>query len=201
VRGFDHHKEAGFTLIEMLVAMFIFALISVGSMAALNGSLQSKEQVQLRLEQIRTLELGRAIMAEDMANIILRENRDTLGQFERFDLRGGASSLLEFTRAGRQNPGGLQARGDIERVRYLFEGQALVRRSLIHENPSQSTQTRDVVLFDNLSNVEASFVTQRGIRRTFELARGQSGAAVKAFMLELTFENEQTLTQYFEINL
>ena len=196
------HDEAGFTLVEMLVAMFIFSIISVGSMSALTSSIQSKERIEAKLDTLKSIELSRAIISEDIANIVLRDNRDILGGKETMLLSGGLDNLLSFTRSGRQNPGGVEPRGDIERAAYIFENGTLIRRAFAHENPSQSTPVVSVVLLEGLANAYIEFIETT---QTTSVLQVESSYAVDslAYTLKLTLEFDagQTLVQYFELDV
>ena len=99
--------QAGFTLIEVLIAMFIFSLISVGATSALTSSLRGKAVMNERLDAISEIETARAIMRSDFAHIQLRQTRDAYGGVSPYGLSGGIEELINFTRSGRMNPGGL----------------------------------------------------------------------------------------------
>ena len=212
-----HKSDQGFTLVEVLIAVFIFSLISVGTMTALTTALRGKAQMETKLEQIQQFEAARAIIKSDFENLILRQGRDALGGEELYVLSGGIDNLIAFTRNGVPNPAGLELRSELQRVAYVFESDALIRRVLDHENPAPQTETRDRILFDNLIEADMKFELRRsslgGVeivssgRRNFqdqiqivgsEIASYQSKGLVS---LEITFANDTALTQYFELNL
>jgi len=152
-------KEAGFTLVEMLIALFIFALISAGTMTALTGALSARAQVKTRLAEISEVEVMRALIKADMQHMILRENRDSFGAVDPLALSGGYDeNLISFTRTGRTNPGGLQARSELQRVTYVFERDALIRRALPSENPAQIDDVSDRVLMRDLVDLDIEFL-------------------------------------------
>lgn len=153
-----HNNEAGFTLVEVLISLFIFALISVGTMTALTQSLRGKDKLGASVDEINQLNAARAIMRADMNALTLRQSRDELGGFEPYVLTTDGEALLSFTRRGHQNPGGLETRGDLERVEYHFENGNFIRRSFAHENPSQDQESYDRILLDDLEGVELSAV-------------------------------------------
>lgn len=194
-------KEYGFTLVEMLVALFIFSLISVGSMNALTSSIQSKARIDAKLETLKSIELSRMIISADMANLVLRDNRDALGSFEPLHLSGGVDSLISFTRTGRINPNGLEPRGDLERAAYVFENGSLIRRALAHENPGQNTPIYEAVLLEGVSRADIEFVDRTGVHSKLELPIGLEGNARYLARLTLEFENGQVLVQNFELAL
>jgi len=156
-------NEAGFTLIEVLISLFIFALISVGTMTALTQSLQGKTRLDEAVADINEINSLRAILRADISSITLRPMRDELGGILPYSLTSDGEALLTFTRRGRQNPGGLETRGDLERVEYHLINDEFIRRSFAHENPSSDPAYFDRVLIGGLEDVtlRAHIASQR----------------------------------------
>lgn len=200
--------EDGFTLIEVLVSLFIFALLSVGTMMALFQTMETQRRLNDASAELNELQQMRAIIFADMEAMVLRENRDGLGGFEPFLLTTDGEAMLTFTRRGRENPGGLSPRGDVQRVSYFFREGEFIRSSLPHENPAQIVTPTERVLMDGLRSVELSgLIEQRGqiqrIRnwRITRTATGQSVAAPTAVEFLLTYENGAVVPHLFEIGL
>lgn len=147
-------NEAGFTLIEVLISLFIFALISVGTMTALTQSLQGKTRLNQAVDEINKINSVRSILRADMSAVTLRPMRDELGGIMPFSLTTDGDALLSFVRRGRENPGGLEKRGDLERVEYLLINGDFIRRSFAHENPNSDPQYFDRVLLGNVQDVQ-----------------------------------------------
>lgn len=152
-------NEAGFTLIEMLVSLFIFSLIAAGTMTAMSNSLSMRERVNDGMDSLNQLNAARAIMRTDFERLSLRQRRDILGSFEPFVVTTDNESLIEFTRLGRENPGGLEARGDAERVAYHFDEGRLIRQSWPSANPDVSAEPQERILFENLKSARIEFMS------------------------------------------
>jgi len=173
----QQHRPAsnGFTLIEVVVALAIFALISVGASTALSLSLSAKEQSQQISALHRALTVTRSIMRDDLLQVVLRPTREPYGgtPLETFD--GGqladASSLLVFTRRGWINPGGRATRGNIQHVEYRFEEGALIRRTRARLDPGPETDIYDQVLMEGLSSVSLEFKLGRSWTRSVRISR------------------------------
>lgn len=193
-------SEQGFTLVEMLISLFIFAIISVGTFSAMNGSLQGKAQMDEKITQMQNIEAMRALIKSDMDNLILRPSRDILGNDDTYVLSGGLGSLIDFTRAGRVNPGGLEARGDMQRVKYVFEQGELIRRYLGHVNPAPNTPEFDRVVLSGLNDVRMQFVSGSGLASRVFVNAGEP-SPYKAVYLEIEYANGERLNQYFELGL
>lgn len=192
--------DAGFTLVEMLVALLIFAIISAGTLSVLTTSLRGKAQMDERIEDMQNIETMRALIKADMGHVILRPARDILGGAELYTLSGGVTDLISFTRGGRSNPGGLEPRGDMQRVTYLFEQGQLIRRHLAHENPAPNTPEFDRIMLSGLATADMQFVSGTAESSQVFVEPGAL-TNVTAVKLELVFENGDALEQYFELGL
>ena len=122
-------SETGFTLVEMMVALAIFALISVAGVTLLRSGSDTQIAVKNRLEDMsRTGRLSNALES-DLAQAVARPVRDTAGRpvpaFIQEDaqvpgvlfgfVRGGWSNFDEAPRAG------------LQRVAYVLDGNTLKR--------------------------------------------------------------------------
>jgi len=194
-------KDAGFTLVEVLIAIFIFSLISVGTMTALTGSLQAKEATKDRLDEMADIEAARALMKSDFANLVLIPTRDNYGGQDQYMLSGGLDTLISFSRSGRVNPGGLESRGDLQRVSYVFENGQLIRRALTQANPVPLTPTIDRIIFTDLTIVSVEFISGESSAPILQIP--VTGPIPPLDIIEMTarFENGDELTQLFEVSL
>ena len=192
-------NDQGFTLIEVLISMFVFSIIAVGTMSALNSTLRGKAQIDDRLSYVAEIDLARAIMKSDIDNIRLRPSRDMLGSKELYVMSGGVDALVSFTRGGRPNPGGLERRSDIERIRYVFEDGAIIREALSHENPAADTKTIRRTLLEDVVRANMTFESANSVQSQLFIAPGNPQGVPEVIRLEIEFEDGGRLTQYFEV--
>ncbi len=108
-------KHKGFTLIEMLVSLAIFALIGITAYQVLASAALVSEREQTRTENMRELDRALRIIERDLRQVVNRPVRDEYGP--QHALTGSADGTLEFTRGGNDNPLGLP-RSDLLRVAY-----------------------------------------------------------------------------------
>lgn len=111
----------GFTLMEVLVAISIFALIGVASYRVLNSVLQADERVAARSEQMRAINRAFWLLQQDAEQLLRRNVRDANGVISATDnyllVQNDGELPLQFTRGGRANPLGLP-RSSMQRVAY-----------------------------------------------------------------------------------
>jgi len=128
-------NEGGFTLVEVLISLFIFALISAGTLAAMFQTFAAKDRLDVASAELSDIAAFRAILRSDINAMDLRPMRDGVG---------------------RSNPAGA-ARGQSERVRYIFRDGQFIRETLRHENPAQREDWTGRVLLENLEDIEVVF--------------------------------------------
>ncbi len=123
-------KESGFTLLELLLSVAIFALISAATFMMLQQTLKTREVFDDKSSELSNLQHFYRVLQRDVSQIVLRRIRNEYGE-ERTALiseEAGWGSAIEMTRTGRSNPLN-RPRSDMQRIRYFFDGKNLVRRS------------------------------------------------------------------------
>jgi len=82
------HSAAGFTLVEMLVALLILAIMAALGYSTYRAARISAERTEDSLKRSREIEFGMRIMVADFAQLVPRPVRDILGQTRLPALRG-----------------------------------------------------------------------------------------------------------------
>lgn len=138
-------SAAGFTLLEMLVALAIFALLAVMSYSGLRSVLDQQQAIEQQAERLGDLQKAYMLMQRDFEQALVREVRDEFGDNQPA-LAGGDN--IQFTRGGWSNP--LQKpRSSLQRVGYAWEDGELVRYSWQVLDRAQDSQAfRQPVLED-----------------------------------------------------
>jgi general secretion pathway protein J len=149
---------AGFTLIEVLIALAITAFVSMIAYTSLSSVLTGVER--LRENTDRTYEINRAfmILSRDMRQFVNRPVRDEYGELEPA-LSGGslARFALSFTRSGWHNPSGYP-RSNLQRVNYRLEEDGLWRDTYSVLDRTGSTEPESVLLLAGVEDLQLSFL-------------------------------------------
>lgn len=95
-------KQLGFTLLELLVAVAIFALLGVGSYRLLASTIATREASKTHDMALVQLQRTFTIMNRDMAQAVGRSVRDQYGDAQPALLL--KNNTLELTRMGVPNP-------------------------------------------------------------------------------------------------
>lgn len=111
--------ERGFTLVEMLVALSIFAAIAAMGVGLLRSSVDTQDAVQERLKAMGGINRLRAVMANDLAQAVQRSTRGPAG--DAVPAFTGSTNGFAFVHGGAGSADG-GPRPGIERVGYAQVG-------------------------------------------------------------------------------
>lgn len=123
-----HTHQQGFTLVELVVALFITAIIFAMGYGAINQALTDRDAVTARQERLNAVQGTMRILVQDFAQLAPRPVREPVGDGWQPAIRARQESpeLVTFTRAGWANPAGIQ-RPTLQRVAYILENGTLRR--------------------------------------------------------------------------
>jgi general secretion pathway protein J len=137
-------RGRGFTLLELLVALFIAALMFAMGYGAIRQALTTHDS--LKEQQAHLLELQNAVrvLEQDFVQLAPRPVRQAVGdEPAQPALQGstpGTQPLVQLTRDGWANPAGLQRPG-LQRVAYYFENGTLRRENWNVLDPTLASTT------------------------------------------------------------
>ena len=163
-------RQWGFTLLELLIAITVFSILSTIAYTGLKAVLDTEAQTRGHIERLAQLQVGLSLIQRDIEQAAVREIRDEFGDTQPALLSGSFSGMLvEFTRHGRPNPMDLQ-RSNLQRVGYLMEDESLYRVSWTSLDRAQDSQPRRSLLLDKIKSIEISYYDDQ-MKRTPEWPR------------------------------
>jgi general secretion pathway protein J len=150
----------GFTLLEVLVAMAIFAFVGA---LALGGYTQLQKQSEYAMQRLdRTTDVQRAVqvLTQDLMQLEPRPIREPVGDSWMPALLGtdAAEYRIQFTRAGWSNTAGLP-RPTLQRVGYRVDQDGLWRDHWLVLDRTLATQPVRRRLLDEVRNVRFRYMT------------------------------------------
>jgi general secretion pathway protein J len=151
---------AGFTLLELLVALAIFSVIGIAAYSGLQSVLTTRAGVEQQARRLTQLQLAMHFLQRDIEQIVARPVRDEFGQL-RHALQGSDSDdpLLLFTRNGWDNPLRRQRAG-LQRMSYRLSDDALLRGHWQRLDRAAGDTLRETVLLDQISAIRLRFLDQ-----------------------------------------
>ncbi len=121
-------RDAGFTLVELLIAILLFALLSAAAAALLSFAVDARGRTGERLDTLAAVTRTRALLAADLGQAAARPWRDDRGILRPALVGREGDALLTLVRRGWRNDGGA-ARPSLQRVEYRLVAGRLERRA------------------------------------------------------------------------
>lgn len=151
-------RAKGFTLLELVAALAIFALLSVMAYGGLNALLTTHRALEQSLDSLEDWQMTVHRLRLDLEQIRNRPIRDAFG-----DVQAAVSmqqdGRLEFTHGGRRNPMGLP-RSSLERVAYYLEDRALIRESWPQLDRPQGLEGQRLAVVDGIEDLKWRFLDE-----------------------------------------
>lgn len=125
--------NAGFTLLEVLIAIAIFSLISLSSFSIFNSVLTGDERAKQRSDRQNELQRGFLIIERDLTQLSRRsiriEGEEPLTRLIQSaeDSFASEEQAIAFVKHGWTNPGLLLPRSDMQSVAYRLTEETLER--------------------------------------------------------------------------
>jgi len=161
-------SQAGFSLVEVLAAVTVFALISALSIGLLTAALRGKEVSEDALDGLAEIQRINALLRDDVGQMVMRtvRGRDGLRDPRVFALDldgadpltparpGEPREVLVMTRTGWANPGGLQPRSGLQRVSWIYDGQALYREAGAYPDAASDSQPVRQLIAEKIEDLQ-----------------------------------------------
>lgn len=188
----------GFTLLELLIALSIFALIAMMAYSGLLSVLQVGAQVEHTSQQLMRLQLTFQRFNQDVTQLVYRPIRNEYG--DSLPAIQGALQQLEFTRAGWHNP--LQhPRSQLQRVNYSVEKQTLWRSYWQVLDRTQDSQPQRSMLLTHVIAFKIRFLDSQLEWHdewvSVDTPLTENSLQLKAIEVTLSLENFGELTWLF----
>lgn len=151
-------REGGFTLVEALVSLFIFALVASGAVLMLSQTLQAQKHIEGAQNELRALQAARALLISDLAQVTPRAVREEGRPPFVFVGLGGIKPTISFVRT-------IGERGSDDRLStrlvvvdyHVDEDGRLVRMTRDSIDPGSLSKGRERALIDGARNVRFTF--------------------------------------------
>jgi general secretion pathway protein J len=143
-------RPRGFTLLELLVAMFIAAVMFAIGYGVINQAAQNNSALTDQQAKLKELQTAMRVLEQDVVQLAPRPVRQPLGEGWMPALMGQADPntqpILQLTRGGWNNPNGVQRPG-LQRVAYFLEKNTLRREywTVLDPTLQNTTQKRDLL--------------------------------------------------------
>lgn len=156
-------RARGFTLLEMLVAVAIFAVVATlafGGWISVMRQYEDTHEAQARLQDIRR---AVTLLERDLFQIEARPVREAFQGDLLPVLRGGVDQMLpvELTRGGWRNPAGVP-RANVQRVAWQREDDTLYRLHWLVLDQAQDSEPVRLEVLDGVEEFALRFLDADG---------------------------------------
>jgi len=184
-------RSRGFTLLELLVALSIFALIGAMAYGGLQQVLNQQHGTEQQSQRLADLQKAYRIMQRDLEQLVRRGIRNEFGDSVDALVGGSGYTGVEFSRTGYANPAGF-LRSDIQRVAYVPDQTTLLRRTWRVLDRAQDSVPDEQVLVEGMRRFDMRFLDQTNTwRETWPPQQNPVAGAVNTALpkaIEVTLE-------------
>ncbi len=156
----------GFTLLELLVAMAIFALLSIMAYAGLDSVLNTRRVLEENMDRLSEVQKSVLFISRDLRQIVDRGIRDQYGDYQpalaASALNVGLDTpVIEFTHSGYSNPLGAK-RSHLQRTAYHLKDNVLYRDSWQVLDRAQDSRPYKARLCGNIESIGFRYLDKNG---------------------------------------
>ena len=151
-------KMLGYTLIEILIALSVFAILAVITSMAMHNAFETRARLNAHAERLNALQLAISIVERDSEQAINRPVRTTNMAIKPAFI--GDNESFEFTRSGFVNPAAMETRSTLKRIAYQCLGKQLIRKSWAQLDQPTAKPLFEKVLIDDLEDCSFSYLAR-----------------------------------------
>ena len=198
-------QVAGFTLIEVLVALAIFGVMSALAYGVLGSTLDNADYLTDRMQRLQSVQRTVRYLTSDLLQATPRPIRSDVGNSFEPALSSslGAEFAIELTHGGWGNPAGLP-RGTLQRVAYRIEDDELLRYHWGVLDRTYANEPVVTVLLDDVESLYFRFYSANGEPSEVWPPLAQQGGQglrilPRAVEIVLTLPDQGEITRLLEI--
>jgi len=197
VKSRPQTARSGFTLIEVMIALLIFALLAAAGVLVLSQSIDNRFVVKAATDRTAELQRLRASLSADLGQAAPRRVRAANGQPAFSTILAAEAPgdpLLVLVRAGWSNPEG-RPRASLQRVEYRLVEDRLERRVYPYLDGARPGPPQ--VLYQGVSAPALAFISEGAEAPRFLPSPGRP--LPDAVRLDLTLEGYGPVRQLFVV--
>ncbi len=191
-----YNNKRGFTLLEILIALFIFSIVSMIMVGALHTVFNSQSNTAKHADAITQLQIAFLLMSHDLEQTINRPVTNAKGIVEGPFI--GTHDSVTFTHAGFANPQGSLLQSTLQRTAYSLQNESLVRSLWPVLDQTQKTLPSYRTLLQSVTDLRFEYLDSKGKFQNNWPAEDQKQDIIpRAIRVTITLKNWGTLTQLF----
>jgi general secretion pathway protein J len=177
--------EQGFTLLEMLIAVAIFAMLGIAANSVLSTVMKNDEVTADFSKRLKALQQGFGAIERDLGQMVARTPRLLEGDRATSVFQTGSNMLdsesqaLMFYRLGWLNPDGILPRGTLQSVAYVVQEGRLERWYYPYPEPDSGAEPLKTLIIDKVLSVEYAFFANEKWQKEVDNTHLPEGIAIE----------------------
>lgn len=177
-------KHSGVTLLELLIVIAVFSIMSAAAYSGLQNSLKAEENFSASMKDLEAVQMSLTLFQRDIMQLSPRAVRDAFGDNEAAIVLFNGQEL-SFTRGGNFSSLKLD-QTELTRVSYSLQDEQFIRSHWRHLDSTQGDRPLSASLLSKVTNLQIRILDQNNIWH-LDWPISDSG---KIRALELTLELE-----------
>ncbi len=194
---FVRRTQNGFTLLEILIALFIFTIVSIIMVTAMHTVFTTQSATEKQAGRLAKLQIALLFVSRDLEQTINRPITNTTGKKEGLI---GTRNTLTFTHAGVANPQGKMLRTTLQRTRYRLEKESLIRDTWPTLDQVNKSIPNSRVLLTDVTELYFEYLDDKNhFQKFWPPSDSSQSVMLKAIRVSLTLKNWGKISQFYLI--
>lgn len=190
-------RERGFTLLEIIIALFVFSIVSMIVVSALHNVLNTQSATEKKAERLANLQIALLLMSRDFEQVINRPITNASGTLEGFI---GTPDSVTFTHAGLVNPFGMLQRSTLQRTQYALNDKVLNRLTWQVLDQAGEIKPDSKSILNSVNKLQFEYLDNKGrFQKIWPPLDQPKAVAPLAVRVSITLENWGKITQLYII--
>ena len=154
-------KQSGITLLELLVVIAVFSIMSAAAYSGLQNSLKAEENFSASMKDLEAVQMSLTLFQRDIMQLSPRGIRDAFGDDEAAIVLFNGRELT-FTRGGNFSSLKLDQTG-LTRVSYSLQDEQFIRSHWRHLDSTQGDRPLSASLLGKVTNLQIRVLDQNNL--------------------------------------
>ena len=154
-------KQSGVTLLELLVVIAVFSIMSAAAYSGLQNSLKAEENFSASMRDLEAVQMSLTLFQRDIMQLSPRAVRDAFGDDEAAIVLFNGRELV-FTRGGNFSSLKLD-QTELTRVSYSLQDEQFVRSHWRHLDSTQGDRPLSAPLLSKVANLQIRVLDQNNL--------------------------------------
>lgn len=188
----------GFTLLEILIALFVFSIVSLMMASGLRTVIQASSSTEEKASRLRETQIALILFSREIEQAVNRPILNESGKEAPAFL--GDQHRVVFTHTGRANPEGLSLQSSLSRTEYRFHDKGLYRLTWEALDLPPDSKPHAQIILQEVSAVSFQYLDQQNhFQNEWGGDEKREYPLPKAVKITLTFTHWGKLSQLYVI--